>query len=448
MDAVPELGAHLFPFQRDLTAWALRRGRAAIFANTGLGKMRMELTWARAVAAHTGGKVLVLAPLAVASQLRDEGARIEIPARVCREGSEELGDTAIAITNYDRLHRFDPSRFAGVVLDESGCIKHSDAKTFRTLTNAFAGTPWRLAATATPAPNDWTELGTHAEFLGICTRAEMLAEYFCHDGGETQVWRLKRHARAAFWRWVASWGALVRMPSDLGYSDEHYLLPPLQVVQHTLAADTDSVRASGLLFAQEARTLNEQRAARRGSLSQRVQACVARVNADKEPWLVWCDLNAESEALADAIPDAVEVRGSDDVDAKERALLDFMQGRARVLVTKGSIAGWGLNFQHCARMAFVGVSHSWELWYQAIRRCYRFGQTRPVEVHVYTSELEGAVVANLLRKDQDARAMADALSTETRHAVRAAIHGATRATNDYHPKVPMTVPAWLRTEAL
>lgn len=444
--SVPALHPSLFPHQRDLVGWALRRGRAAVFADTGLGKSIVQLEWARHVVAHTGRPVLVLAPLAVAAQTAREGGRLGLEVTVCRDGVDVK--PGINVTNYDRLHRFDSRAFGGVVLDESSCIKHHDAKTLRLLLEAFDGMAFKLCATATPAPNDWTELGTHAEFLGVCSRAEMLAEYFTHDGGDTSVWRLKGHARRAFWRWVSSWGALVRRPSDLGHNNDGYALPPLTVHEHLLAADRESAKQSGLLFAAEAKSMSERRGARKSSISARVAECAARVNADaSEPWVVWCDLNAESEALTRAIPGAVEVCGSDDADAKERALTDFAEGRARVLVTKPSIAGFGLNWQHAARMAFVGVTDSWESYYQAVRRCWRFGQRRPVEVHVYASELEGAVVANLKRKEADALAMADALSTETMEAVRAEVRGLVRETNEYAPRVRMTVPAWLKTEA-
>lgn len=446
---VPPLHPSLFPHQRDLVAWALRRGRAALFADTGLGKTAMQLEWARHVAdAHAERlrrDVLILAPLAVAAQTAREAERLGMVVTVCRDGGDV--QPGINVTNYERLHRFDTSRFAGVVLDESSIIKHHDAKTLRVLLDAFADTPFKLAATATPSPNDYAELGTHAEFLGICTRTEMLSEFFVHDGGETQTWRLKGHARVAFWRWVASWAAMLRNPADLGYDGSAYVLPPLTVHQHTIAADAESVRASGLLFAEAARTLADQRTARRGTIDARVRACAEIVNAERVPWVVWGDLNAETEALAKAIDGAVEVSGSDTTEEKEAALADFAAGRARVLVSKVSICGWGLNWQHANRMAFVGVTHSWEAYYQAIRRCWRFGQTRPVDVHVFASELEGAVVANLQRKERDASAMADALVSETKEAVRAEVRGLERQTNDYRPGATMALPTWMRRTA-
>jgi superfamily II DNA or RNA helicase len=275
----------------------------------------------------------------------------------------------------------------------------------------------------------------------------MLSEFFCHDGGETQTWRLKGHARRAFWRWVSSWGAMVRRPSDLGYSDDGYALPPVRTTSHTVATDAATLREGGVLFAQEAATLMDRRNARRGSIDARVRQCADLVNADaSEPWIVWCDLNAESEALTKAINGAVEVRGSDDVDTKEERLRAFTDGRIRVIVTKPSIAGFGLNWQHCARVAFVGVTDSWEAYYQAVRRCWRFGQTREVQVHIFASEAEGAVVSNLARKERDAAAMADSLSAETREAVMAEVRGAVRTVNEYEARKVMRLPTWLKTE--
>ena len=435
----------LFDHQRILVEWALRRGRAAIFADTGLGKSRMQIAWADAVHREAGGDVLIIAPLAVAAQTVQESAEIGVVLTHCREADDVR--PGINIINYDRVHKLDCSRFVGVVLDESSVIKHHSAKTFQALTDAFALTPYKLCATATPAPNDWTELGTHAEFLGVCTRAEMLAEYFCHDGGETQVWRLKGHAKQMFWQWVASWGAMIRKPSDLGFDDGRYNLPPLMVHQHTVTSCMKSANEAGFLFPMEAGDLSARRDARKQSIDGRVEAAAALVNGNERPWIVWCDLNAEGDALRKAIPGAVEIRGSDDADVKEQRLIDFASGKIRVLITKPSIAGWGLNWQHCRDVVFVGVSDSYEAYYQAVRRCWRFGQTQPVNVHVIASEAEGSVVANIKRKEAIADAMAQELSSETNAAVRNAVLGTKRSTNSYNNTVAMSIPAWLQSEA-
>jgi hypothetical protein len=433
----------LFPHQKDLVRWALRRGRAAIFADTGLGKSRMQVAWADTIARETGGDVLILAPLAVAEQTVEEGASIGVKVTHARDGTEI--QPGINITNYARLHRFDCSRFVGVVLDESSIIKHHNSKTLAMLMDAFERTTYKLCATATPAPNDWTELGTHAQFLGYRTQSEMLAEFFVHDGGDTGNWRLKGHAKGLFWKWVASWGALLRSPADLGHDASAYELPPLEVTQHTVAGGMQP--AEGMLFALEASSLSERREARKASLAARVKACADLVNADDQPWIVWCDLNDEADALRAAIPGAVEIRGSDDDEDKERRLHDFAHGNIRVLITKPKIAGFGLNWQHCARMAFVGVTDSFEAYYQSVRRCWRFGQKRPVHVHVFASEQEGTVVANLARKEADAREMADSLSAETLDAVRESILGFARETNDYSPSVEMALPRFLKVAA-
>jgi hypothetical protein len=349
----------------------------------------------------------------------------------------------INITNYERLHRFNCSAFSGVVLDESSIIKHHTAKTLAQLMAAFGATPYKLCATATPAPNDWTELGTHAEFLGVRSRTEMLCEFFVHDGGETQTWRLKGHARAEFWRWVSSWGAMVRSPADLGHDASAYALPPLSVEQHVVS----SAIPFGHLFPVEAQTLSDRRSARRDSLADRVAACAQIVNGSDDIWLIWCDLNAEGDALRAAIPDAVEVRGADDAEVKEQRLLDFAHGRIRVLISKPSICGFGLNFQVCHNMAFVGVTDSWESYYQAVRRCWRFGQERPVNVHIFASESEGAVVANLARKESAAKAMQESLASETLQSVRESVLGSARETNTHNAIRRVIAPQWLESAA-
>lgn len=439
-----EVGAmhdSLFAFQRDLVQWAIRQGRAALFADTGMGKTAMQLEWARHVSARAGD-VLILAPLAVAAQTVREGERIGVDVSLCRNESDVR--PGINITNYDRLHRFDPTRYAGVVLDESSIIKHHEAKTLKVLLDAFRATPYKLCATATPSPNDFSELGTHAEFLGICTQAEMLSEFFINDAADTGTWRLKGHAKKVFWQWVASWGALIRKPSDLGYDDAGYALPPLEIVHHKIAVHTDTLRKMGVLFAEEAKDLSERRDARKASVDDRLRLCAATINAEpNEQWIAWGGLNAETQGLTALIPDAVEVAGPDDPEVKERNMLAFAAGELRVLVSKTSICGFGLNFQKCARMAFIGVSDSWESYYQAVRRCYRFGQKRPVIVHVFASEAEGSVVDNLKRKERDAALMADELSRETREIVKANIRKESRRRDAFEPNQKMKIPTWM-----
>jgi superfamily II DNA or RNA helicase len=430
-----DLAPHLFPHQRDLVRWALRRGRAAIFADTGLGKGLMLLEWARHVAMR--GRVLILAPLAVGHQLAREAARFGVEASYARRDD----GSRILITNYELLEHFDPAQFAGVVLDESSILKAHDGATRTAIIEAFAAVPYRLACTATPAPNDHTELGNHSQFLGIKTRTEMLAEYFIHDGATTQEWRLKGHATKPFWRWVCSWGAIVRKPSDLGYPDDGFALPPLRMHEVVIPAKHDEAWRSGTLFAGPAMALNDQRRIRRETLAERV-AAAAKLAAGDEPVLVWCELNEEGDALERAIPDGVQVKGAHSSDDKEDRLLGFVDGRHRVMISKASIFGFGLNLQHCRRMVFLGASHSYEQTYQAIRRCWRFGQTKPVDVHIIRSELDDAIMANYRRKEADAARMGAEMAEHAAESLRA-IRGATaREWNEYAPRKLMRVPRW------
>lgn len=433
---IPDLPEGLFPFQRDIVRWALRRGRAALFAGTGLGKSFMELAWADAVHRVTGKNILHLAPLAVSAQLVREAEKFGISARQATSQAE--CGCGITITNYQKLDRFDLSLFGGVILDESSILKSTDGHYRTELIRQCADIPFRLAATATPAPNDFMELGNHAEFLGVMSYTDMLATFFTHDNGDTQKWRLKGHAENDFWRWMASWAVMIRKPSDLGYDDGAYDLPELRQVHHTVDAGSNSFD----LLCSPATTLQERIRARRESVSDRV-AHAARITPSDRPFVWWCNLNAESEALAKAIPGAVEVRGSDSEADKERKLLDFSEGRIRVLVTKPSICGFGMNWQHCADTGFVGLNDSFEQIYQAVRRFWRFGQTKAVTVHFIAAETEGAVVANLRRKEADADRMAAAMVLHMADLSTREVRGQVRDRPDYNPQQPMIIPSWL-----
>lgn len=444
----PALSSTLFPFQRDVTKWALRRGRAAIFADCGLGKTLCQLEWAQTIHEETRGNVLVLAPLAVAQQTVTEALKFDIPARYVRSQADV--QSGITLANYEMLDRFDPSKFVGVVLDESSILKSYDGKTRTAIIEAFRSTPYRLACTATPAPNDFMELGNHAEFLGVISRTEMLATYFVHDGGSTQDWRLKGHAEQDFWRWVCSWAVMIRKPSDLGYDDSGFVLPSLEIVSHVVRSDPNAARHTGMLFPVEARTLVEQRMARRESLPSRVEECVRVVRSDvsTDQWIVWCELNDEQDALAEAFSfECVSIRGADDRHAKVRKCTDWLEGRVRILVSKPSVFGYGMNFQRCHRVAFVGVNHSHEMFYQAVRRCWRFGQHSPVDVHVISSDREGAVLSSLRRKEADAQRMADAMLVHMASVQRVEVSGTARESIAYAPAVAMRIPEWLVSEA-
>ena len=432
-----DIADHLFPHQKDLVTWALRKGRAAVFADTGLGKTAIQIEWARHVSRR--GRVLILAPLAVAQQTVAEAARFGVDMTYRRADAGDL----ITVTNYEMLDHFDLDAFTGVVLDESSILKAFNGSTRNAIIGGFKRTPFRLACTATPAPNDFTELGNHSEFLGVKTRTEMMAEYFVHDMDTTQDWRLKGHAIKSFWRWLATWGAVVRRPSDLGHDDGSYNLPPLCFHEHVIPVDNSAAHKSGLLFAVNATTLSDQRAVRRGTADARI-AKAAELAGTDVACIVWCEMNDESKGVADAIADSVEVTGCDNVDDKQAKLATFSSRQRRVIVTKPSIAGFGLNWQHCARMVFVGASHSYEQTYQAIRRCWRFGQTMPVDVHIIRAETEQLVIDNYRRKEAEAARLGAEMALQVLDSVRAEIQSASaREWNPYDANTPMTIPSWM-----
>lgn len=423
----PLLHPDFFPHQRDVCSWALRLGRAAAFLGTGMGKTLIELDWARVVAEHVGKPVLMLAPLAVSGQMIREGQKFGIQAHYCKDQSEVSGP--LVVTNYERIESFDPSKFAGVVLDESSILKSFDGRTRSTLIEMFQQTPYRLAATATPAPNDHMELGNHAEFLGVMTASEMLSMFFVHDGGETQKWRLKGHARTEFWKWVCSWAVAIRKPSDIGYDDGPFKLPPLVYHEHIIDVAEPS---EGMLFAMYAVTLHERLSARRSTIEDRVEKCSEIVNATKgEPWLVWCNLNAESEALTKGIDGCVELTGSDTPDEKTYKANAFALGEIERMASKPSILGFGMNLQVCSHMAFVGLNDSWEQFYQAVRRCWRFGQDKTVHVHIIAASTEGNVLDNLKRKDREAEEMAEQMVSNMLDLTRMNLTGTTKSLAPY-----------------
>jgi hypothetical protein len=433
-------------FQLALVRWALRRGRAAVFAGTGLGKTLMELVWANAVTEHTGKPVLILTPLAVAGQFVEEGERFGLGIVRAASMLDVAVGPGVYVTNYDKLERFRIGTFGGIVLDESSILKAYTGKTRTALIEACKPVPFRLAATATPAPNDYMELGNHAEFLGVMNHVEMLAMFFVHDGGDTAKWRLKGHAESEFWKWMCSWAVMLTKPSDLGFDNTGYDLPPLNIHHRLVRLEYEPDIETGTLFPMEARTMQERIGARRGSVTERVEAAAELINGNGRPWVAWCHLNVESDALAKAIPGAVEVRGSDTESAKERKLDDFRAGRIRVLVTKASICGFGMNWQHCHDTALVGLSDSFEQVFQLLRRFWRFGQLYPVDAYFIAAETEGAVVANLKRKEADAARMIEAMVANMADISSTAVRSVEREKAGYVPcRVP--VPAFLEQAA-
>ena len=441
-----ERNENLFGWQNDVVRWALRKGKCAIFSDCGTGKTRMLLQWANMVHKHENRAVLILAPLAVAQQTKAEGVLCGIDVKVVRDQSE--CENGLNITNYEMLQHFDASFFCGVVLDESSIIKHKDGKTRQMIQDMFEETAYKLCCTATPAPNDFMELGTHAQFLGVMKQTEMLATFFVHDGGETQNWRLKGHAEKKFFEWVAGWAACFKRPQDLGYEEEGYKLPDLRIHEETVeSTSTELIDGQMMMFAPVGKTLLERRSARRNSLQDRVNRAAEIANATGEQVLVWCDLNSESKALTEAINGAVEVEGSMSLEEKEKGITGFLKGENRVLVSKPSIAGFGINAQNAHIEIFVGLSDSFEAYYQAVRRCWRFGQDKPVDVYIIISDAEGAVKENIQRKQRDAERMTDELIGFTREFLQSDLKQTKRDVDEYYAFEQMEVPEWMRTTA-
>lgn len=426
-----DLNPMLYEFQKDIVRWALAKGKAAIFADCGLGKTPMQLEWARHVHVHTGGNVLILAPLAVSSQTVREGHKFGIDVNICE--SQDDVQPGINITNYEKLDKFVSSRFDGVVLDESSILKSFSGKMRTEIIDRFRDTPYKLACTATPAPNDFMELGNHSEFLGVMTRAEMLSMFFVHDGGDTSKWRLKGHAEGIFWEWMCTWAVYINNPKDLGYDIKGYDLPWLRI--HEVIVDGDAAVA-------ETMTLSQRRDARRETLEQRCTRAADLVNGSDDQWLVWCDLNAESDMLHKMIDGSEEVRGSDTNLTKEQRMTDFAEGKLKCLVTKPSIAGFGMNWQQCHNMIFTGLSDSYEQFYQAMRRCWRFGQDHEVNVYIVISSREGAVRENIERKQVDFDRMKSAMARFTAEITAKEIQQTTRISTPYDAEINMTLPDW------
>ena len=427
----------LFDFQVALVTWAIQKGRAAIFADCGLGKTAMQLTWAENVARHTGNPVLILTPLAVAAQTIREGEKFGIE---CHRSSDGTVPGRIVITNYERLDHFKPADFSGVVCDESSILKSFDGARRNEITDFMRKVPYRLLATATAAPNDFIELGTSSEALGYMGHMDMIARFFKNDQnnlssrrmyGEAPKWRFKGHAEQPFWRWVTSWARACRRPSDLGFDDGRFTLPPLNEIDHLIETSTVP---EGMLFAMPATDLREQRAEKKRTVQERCEQVASMVGNTGQPALVWCHLNEEGNLLQQLIPDAVQVSGSDRDDVKESRLIDFAEGRSRVLITKPKIGAWGLNFQQCSHITYF-PSHSFEQYYQSVRRCWRFGQKNPVTVDIILTEGERRIMENLQRKRGQAERMFANLVSEMNNSLAI-------AKSSYRSQ-SITIPSWM-----
>lgn len=431
-----DLGNNMFDYQSDIAKWSLRRGRSAIFADTGLGKTIMQLSWADRVAKHTGNPVIILAPLAVSDQTISEGEKFGIKVEKYR--FTDVFGPNIYITNYEQLHNVNADQFSGVVLDESSILKGLNGKIRSQCTEMFSETPYRLSCTATPSPNDFMELGTQAEFLGIMSQVEMLAMFFIHDGSDTSKWRLKGHGRKKFFEWLATWAVFISKPEDLGYSGGSHNLPDIIFHEHII----DSGITDGL-FAPIATGLLERNAARRDTVSSRVKKAAEIANSINDQCLIWCHLNDESKELVGSIHGAVEVTGSDDAETKSSRLLGFSKGEISKLVSKPKIAGFGMNWQNCNQMIFVGLSDSWEQFYQAVRRCWRYGQKREVHVHIVSADIEGGVLANIKRKESQHKMLKDEMISIMREKTLVQLGRASQEKAHYNNSNNMRVPSWL-----
>ena len=425
----------LFDFQRECVAFCLTQGRSGLFLDTGLGKTLCELEFATKALPHTNRRALVLTPLAVARQIEREAHKFGYDARVIREQTDAAD--GINICNYDRLDRLDPDEFGVIVLDESSILKSYSSKTAAAIIKRFAAHRFKMAATATPAPNDHMELGQHSEFVGAMSTQEMLSRFFINDTSTaSQEWRLKGHAEQAFWDWMASWCRMAQTPDDLGFDGSRFILPPLNVVKHR-AIGSNVKPADGSLFAFEA-SATAVHDVKRQTTANRADK-VAELVSDGSTWVIWCDTDYEADAINKRVADCVEVRGSHSVELKEERLAAFAGGEARVILSKPSICGYGVNWQHCSNMVFVGRSFSYENWYQAVRRCWRFGQTKPVNAHVIVAEGEDQIGRVIDRKSADHERMKRAMA----EAMRRAMGRAALVKTPYNPTHNGRLPTWL-----
>lgn len=434
----------LFPFQRDIVAWACRQGRAAIWAQTGLGKSLMQLSWADQVHQRTGGNVLVLCPLAVARQTAREAIKhgIESPTGVVRKQADVK--PGISVTNYQMLKHFDGGSFIGVVVDESDILADFTGSTKRRIFESFRDTPYKLDCSATPAPNDHMEIGNHADFLGVLPSNDMLSRWFINDLSEAGKYRLKEHGKEDFWRWVSSWACCVSKPSDLGYEDGAYDLPPLNIREHVVSVDNVDGRDDGMLFRMPSMSATSMHDELRRTTEARVvkAAEILATIDDSEPCILWCHSDYEADEVRRQLPGVEEIRGSHTMERKERTLEEFQSGGITTLCGKPSMLGAGLNLQRCSKMIFVGTDYSFKGFYQSIRRCWRFGQTKPVDVHVILADTEGRLLETIRRKQADYDEMqAQLVAAISKYGLGSEHRRRTLAS--YRPESPMTIPSWL-----
>lgn len=433
-DTVNDINENLFSYQKDIVLWALRIGKAAVWADCGLGKTNIEMEWAHQVNIHTNRPTIIIAPLSVSKQTVEEGLKFGYDINLCETQDDIVN--GINITNYEKIHKFDCSVFSGVALDESSILKSFNSKTKEMLIEKFSDCDFRLACSATPAPNDYTELGNHSEFLGIMPYTEMLSMFFINDLKDTTAnWRLKKHAIADFWKWICSWAIYVQNPSDFGYHDSNFVLPELRIHDEVIDNNYLGSLAVGM---------NEARKARRETIQSRCEHAAKIANDiiknQNEQVIVWCDLNDESKLLTELIDGAVEISGSNTNQEKESRMLDFSHKRSKCIVTKPKIAGFGMNWQNCKYEIFVGIGYSYEQYYQAVRRCWRFGQEREVDVYVVSTKREGNVVESLKNKERNSIAMVNIIKEHMDIFTIENIQQSTQNITHYDPSIDMIIP--------
>lgn len=434
-----KLNKNLFKFQDLIVRWAIRKGRACLFEGCGLGKTLQQLEWARLVHEHENGPVLILAPLAVAIQTQQEGHKFGIPVKICQNQDDVIN--GINITNYEKLHKFKGSEFPGIVCDESGILKSFTGYYRNEIIESFQQTPYRLSCTATPAPNDYIELGNHAEFLGIMTYTEMLSMFFINDTKDTGTWRLKKHAsELAFWKWLCSWAIMINNPSDLGFIQDGFDLPLLNYQEHVIP----STRKSKGFLVDEAATMQERRQVRKETIKVRCAKCLELVKKRPGQWVIWCDLNTEQAELEKLFNDRCSsIHGSLTDEHKIERFQKWLSGNSDILISKPQMFGYGLNLQQSCNTAFVGLSDSWEQLYQAIRRLWRFGQVNPVNAHIIIEEREGSVLKNIKRKDRQAEHMQKSMIGHVKEILKKEITETEIGKSPYEPDQKMKLPKWI-----
>lgn len=437
--SLDKLNPMLFDWQAVIVQWALMRGRAALWEDCGLGKTPQQLEWANQIHKKEKEPILILAPLAVSEQTKREGEKFNIKVNICKSNADII--SGINITNYEKLHKFKPEKFIGVVGDEISIIKNFAGKIRNEMIDMFGRTKYRLGCSATPAPNDWPEFGNHCEFLGVMTRSEMLATFFINDTADTGTWRMKGHVKDnIFWKWLASWSVMITKPSDIGFEDGDFILPEIRYHQHIIPTKEKPKKG---FFPEIARTMDERRKVRRNTVEIRCRAAADLINSTNDKWAIWCNLNPESEMLTKMIDDSKEVAGRHKDEIKTKRMMDFAKGNLRRIVTKPKIAGLGMNWQICNNAAFVGLSDSWEQFYQACRRIWRFGQKKKVDIHIWIEEREGAVLKNIQRKDKQARTMIEAIVDHMKEITKQELGHTKRTMVEYKPTKNMRLPEWI-----